>query len=45
MAKIIGENLKKKDAAELAKWWNANTKDYHFVIKMDNSKYYKVVRQ
>lgn len=44
MSKIIGENLNKKDARELAKWWNANTNKYYFVHADDNHPgRYKVV--
>ena len=44
-SKVLFDNLKKGDANKLRKWWDANTKYYHFVVKMDNSKYYKLIQQ
>lgn len=32
----IGDNLSKKDARELARWWNGNTNSYYFVRPDDN---------
>lgn len=45
MTSILDDNLKKKDARALAKWWNANSDDLFFVKKMDSGKFYEVVRQ
>lgn len=43
--RMIGNNLNKKDARELAKWWNANTVGYYFVHADENNiGRYKVVR-
>lgn len=39
------DNVTKSDAKKLAKWWNANTPGYYFAQKMDNGKFWKVVKQ
>lgn len=43
--KVLFDNLKKGDAKKLRSWWDANTDYYHFAVKMNNKKRYKLVRQ
>ena len=45
MNTVLFDNVTKKDAKALAKWWTANTQDYYFARKMDNSKFWQVIRQ
>lgn len=45
MTNIWFDNVTKKDAGLLVKWWNANTKEYYFRKKQDRGRFWQVIRQ